>query len=132
ENPEEMKTLLRAFKPISKFIKMIAVEIKASQSPIIYDDLVFVDRQVSWLGKFKSETDAYTFQQQSYSLLINYFTNPSLPLLLLSAETRADLKIGFPTKYPDINDLNIVVNPTEINRFVLEIQNYLPKINQPI
>lgn len=89
----------------------------------------FHKNQIDWKGRFKENSDAAKFSQNQFDVLINYYHEPMADLLLLSAATKAPLKIGFYHEQNPVNDLNIMLNPIEIDRFVEEVKKYLALIN---
>ncbi|MDO5608056.1 MAG: hypothetical protein Q4G08_06330 [Capnocytophaga sp.] len=52
-----------------------------------------VDKDISWKGKIRNY-HADRLAEQEYDMLINYFDQPKLPLLLLSSSVRAKLRVG--------------------------------------
>lgn len=94
-----------------------------------WDFYRFHPDQINWKGEFKENSDASRFAQNLFDLLINYYREPTADLLLLSAVTSARLKIGFHHEQNPVNDLNIMLNPMEIDRFVEEVKKCLAFIN---
>lgn len=127
KNPEDTKKLIQSLKGTGSQVETIFI----SKNNLSRDEdiLVFKDNQISWRGNLKSGSDADKFQRHKFDVLINYFNRASPHLLLLSAAVKAKLKIGLQTETNSLNDLNIVVNPNEIHKFVCEFKTYIPKIN---
>lgn len=92
------------------------------------EGLYFFERDVSKKGEVKATSDTATFLKNEYHVLINYFTEPSLEFSLVSALTKAKIRVGFQNKETRINDINIDADPQEIDTFVEVVKNYLPKI----
>ncbi|WP_121665579.1 DUF6913 domain-containing protein [Mesonia aquimarina] len=89
----------------------------------------FSKKELTLNGTFKKESEVRLFQQKKYDLLINYFSEINLELLLLSASIQANLKIGFPIEENRLNDLDIKENPKNWQQFLNELKKYLSVIN---
>jgi len=88
-------------------------------------------KDLGWRGKFKSTTEAASFQQEKFDILVNYFNVEKPELSILGASTSSKMKIGFSTSEKNrLNDLSIQVDPLKIEVFTKELKKYLAIINQ--
>lgn len=85
----------------------------------------FDRNNLGWNGMLKEGSKEKLFQETSYDLLLNYFVNPSMEILIFSASIEANLKVGFPLSEKRLNDLEINVEPLEYEIFSRELKKYL-------
>lgn len=86
-----------------------------------------IDKEISWQGKVRNY-HADRLSEQEYDLLINYFNQPKLPLLLLSSSIRAKLRIGFDGIENKFNDVIINCRLEEESIFASEVKKVLATI----
>ena len=86
-----------------------------------------IDKEINWQGKIRNY-HADRLAEQEYDLLINYFNEPKLPLLLLSSSIRAKLRIGFQGIDLQYNDIVIGCTPNQETVFVNEVKKVLSTI----
>ena len=86
-----------------------------------------VDKEINWQGKVRNY-HADRLAEQEYDLLINYFNEPKLPLLLLSSSIKAKLRIGFQGIDMQYNDITIACPLTEERVFTEEVKKVLGTI----
>ncbi|MCB0375200.1 MAG: hypothetical protein KDD04_04715, partial [Sinomicrobium sp.] len=60
----------------------------------------------------------------------NYFTREKLPLLFLSASTRAGIRVGFDRLHQDYNDIIFKIHPGNYELFREELLKYLKLLNK--
>ncbi|MFK8297719.1 DUF6913 domain-containing protein [Capnocytophaga cynodegmi] len=83
-----------------------------------------IDKEINWQGKVRNY-HADRLSEQEYDILINYFKNPKLPLLLLSSSIKAKLRIGFEGIGDEYNDIIINCKLEEKAVFVTEVKKVL-------
>ena len=88
---------------------------------------ILIDKEINWQGKIRNY-HADRLAEQEYDLLINYFNEPKLPLLLLSSSIRAKLRIGFQGIDLQYNDIVIGCTPNQETVFVNEVKKVLSTI----
>ncbi|AMD85627.1 hypothetical protein SAMN05444369_10473 [Capnocytophaga haemolytica] len=86
-----------------------------------------IDKEINWQGKIRNY-HADRLAEQEYDLLINYFNEPKLPLLLLSSSIRAKLRIGFQGIDLVYNDIIIACNLQEEVVFAEEVKKVMNTI----
>ena len=101
--------------------KRVSEETHANGTPIL------IDKEINWQGKIRNY-HADRLAEQEYDLLINYFNEPKLPLLLLSSSIRAKLRIGFQGIDLQYNDIVIGCTPNQESVFVNEVKKVLSTI----
>ncbi len=117
-----MYQLAKAFNLRDNQIKIIGYQDKLdSVSPFAVP--MFSEADLGWNGTIKSGY-VTEFLNQEFDVLINYYTVQKLPLLLLTAKTKAQLKVGFPVINQELNNLIINVAPTNFEAFVTELKKY--------
>lgn len=95
--------------------------------PEKYSLNTFNAKRLGWNATFE-EGNEREFANTTFSLLLNYFVNPSPELLILSATTKANLKVGFPLAEKRLNDLEIHANPRDYKLFIAELKKYLSSL----
>lgn len=85
------------------------------------------DREINWQGKIRNY-HADRLAEQEYDVLINYFNEPKLALLLLSSSIKAKLRIGFQGIDMTYNDIIINCKLEEENIFIEETKKILETI----
>ena len=85
----------------------------------------FHGKRLGWNAVFEENGNEAVFVQTEYDLLLNYFTEPTPELLILSASVKAKLKVGFPLREKRLNDLELLVEPKNHRLFVSELKKYL-------
>ena len=101
--------------------KRVSEETHANGTPIL------IDKEINWQGKIRNY-HSDRLAEQEYDLLINYFNEPKLPLLLLSSSIRAKLRIGFQGIDLQYNDIVIGCTPNQETVFVNEVKKVLSTI----
>ena len=117
--------LEKAFSSVGKQVKIILFSEKDSENMVS-----FKRSDLGWKGVFKPETEAGKFQHQHMDVLINYFTSEKPEIMLLAFSTSAKIKVGFSKQDKKLNDLQINVQPSQVDLFVKELKKYLAIINQ--
>ena len=86
-----------------------------------------IDKEINWQGKIRNY-HADRLAEQEYDLLINYFSEPKLPLLLLSSSIKAKLRAGFEGIGLQYNDIVIACSPADEKVFANELKKILENI----
>lgn len=86
-----------------------------------------IDKEINWQGKVRNY-HADRLSEQEYDILINYFNQPKLPLLLLSSSVKAKLRIGFEGIENQFNDVIINCKLDEKSVFTTEVKKVLATI----
>lgn len=86
-----------------------------------------VDKEISWQGKIRNY-HADRLAEQEYDVLINYFNEPKLPLLLLSSSIKARLRIGLQGVDNQYNDIIINCKIEEESIFIEQVKKVLKAI----
>lgn len=84
----------------------------------------FSPKDFGWKGKIKN-LDLEAFINEPYDMLICFFKNPVLQLNLITAASKAKLKVGISKEDERLYDLIIDVNLKDINIFKQELKKYL-------
>ncbi|WP_212892838.1 DUF6913 domain-containing protein [Capnocytophaga canimorsus] len=87
------------------------------------------DREINWQGKIRNY-HADRLAEQEYDILINYFDQPKLPLLLLSSTIQAKLRIGVQGIAPDFNDIIVQCPLKKEALFAQEVKKILKTLNK--
>jgi len=82
------------------------------------------DRDLGWKGEVENSY-AHEFLGREYDLLVNYYDEDSLLLNLMSAQTKARLKVGFKEVGPTFNDLMLDTPLNDFQTFKKELKKYL-------
>ncbi len=96
--------------------------------PEKYNLNAFHGKRLGWNATFEENSNERAFANTNYDLLLNYFVKPSDELLILSASSKAKLKVGFPLEERRLNDLEIHVDPKDYKLFIAELKKYLAVI----
>ena len=88
---------------------------------------ILIDKEINWQGKVRNY-HADRLSEQEFDLLINYFSEPKLPLLLLSSSIKAKLRIGFQGIDLQYNDIVIGCSPAQGELFASEVKKVLSTI----
>lgn len=84
----------------------------------------FSPKDIGWKGTIKNQ-ELINFVNTPYDMLICFFKNPVLQLNLVTAMSKAKLKVGISTEDERLYDLIIDVNLKDINIFKQELKKYL-------
>jgi hypothetical protein len=94
-----------------------------------YSGLLFTSTKIGWKGVVK-DSEIKDIIEQPTDLLINYYNKDVLGLALLSAKSPAKFKVGLGNVNPQLNDLIIGCDITDINTFKTEMVKYLKVLNK--
>ncbi len=122
-NTEVFYDLSKEFNLRSNVVKIIGYKSKLDKiSP--YSIPMFCDKDLGWNGAINS---GYTleFLERDFDLLINYYNEEKLPLMLASVQSKARLKVGFSSVDNELNDLILTIEPKNFNAFKSELKKYL-------
>jgi hypothetical protein len=92
-------------------------------------DTYYSPKDFGWKGKINS-VDLQTFLDEEYDALICYFKKENLHLKLITALSKANLKVGLSRTDERLYDLIIDVNPKDIQIFKKELKKYLNILNK--
>jgi len=84
----------------------------------------FSPKDFGWNGKIKN-LDLEAFINEPYDMLVCFFKNPVLQLDLITAASKANLKVGISAEHERFYDLIIDVELKDINIFKQELKKYL-------
>ncbi len=84
----------------------------------------FSEKDFNWNGSIL-EPSFQNFIQEPLDLLICYYSKPHSILDYVTLLSKASFKVGFAGMHSELYDLEIAVNPTEIDDFFLETKKYL-------
>lgn len=89
----------------------------------------FSPKAFGWNGKIKNP-DLEAFINEPYDMLICFYKNQGLQLNLITAASKANLKVGISKEDERLYDLIIDVELKEINIFKQELKKYLNILNK--
>ena len=93
------------------------------------NELLFSEKQIGWKGKIKSN-ELETFINTKFDTLISYYKQDILELNLITALSKANLKIGISIDDERLNDLILDVKPKNFSVFKQELIKYLTILNK--
>ncbi len=94
-----------------------------------YATPVFSDKDLGWNGAVENSY-ALEFLTKEYDLLINYYTQDTLIMKLMTVKTKARIKVGFAEIDPELNDLILQTGLQDFNTFKTELKKYLKVMNE--
>ncbi|MBV7270215.1 DUF6913 domain-containing protein [Winogradskyella luteola] len=89
----------------------------------------FSPKDFGWKGKINN-IDLQAFINEDYDVLISYYENENLYLNLITALSKANLKVGLCRNDERLYDLIIKTKPKDINTFKIEFKKYLNILNK--
>lgn len=89
-----------------------------------YATPVFSDKDLGWNGAIENSY-ALEFLNREYDLLINYYTQESLLMQLMTLKAKARIKVGFGEVDKNLNDLILNVPIKDFKMFKKELKKYL-------
>jgi hypothetical protein len=89
----------------------------------------FRPKDFGWKGKINN-VDLQSFMDEDYDVLISYYKNETLALNLITAKSKANLKVGLSRSDERLYDLIIDLNPKDITVFKTEFKKYLNILNK--
>ncbi|WP_296385939.1 hypothetical protein [Winogradskyella sp.] len=92
-------------------------------------DTYYSPKDFGWKGKINN-TDLQDFIDETYDVLISYYKEETLQLNLITAASKANLKVGLSRNDERLYDLIINVKPKEIQIFKREFKKYLNILNK--
>ncbi|GAA0871641.1 hypothetical protein GCM10009117_07870 [Gangjinia marincola] len=127
-NTNELFSLAQDLNIKAKHVEIISYSrtIKVGEN---YSGKMLNDKQVGWKGEFKSEAVS-NFVNKSFDMLINYFQEEVETMVLVSAQSNACLRVGFPEIDDRLNDFTIATSLQNIELFGNELKKYLDIIYQ--
>ena len=92
-------------------------------------DSSYTNTDFDWLGHCKSPEVA-EFVQQSFDLLISYYKPNCYALNIVTALSKAKLKVGISDEDQRLHDLIIDVSLADVSTFKTELIKYLKTLNK--
>lgn len=86
-------------------------------------------KDFGWKGKINS-LELQTFIDEPFDVLISFYKKEVLPLYLITAASKANLKVGISRNDERLHDLIIDVELKDINIFKQELKKYLTILNK--
>jgi len=90
---------------------------------------IFSNKDLSWTGNFEKQ-EINDFIAQEFDLLLNYYDTEKLPLLYVSAQSKATFKVGFSSVDKRLNHFMIDTSVENYQIFVAELFKYLKILNK--
>ena len=92
-------------------------------------DVCFNSKDFGWHGSI-SNAELQGFLDEDFDVLISYYLQDSLEMKLMTAKSKAHLKIGLLQTDIRLNDLIINTNLNEYEVFEMEVIKYLTTLNK--
>jgi len=92
-------------------------------------DTYYSPKDFGWKGKINN-IDLQGFIDENYDVLISYYKAEILPLNLITAASKANLKVGLSRSDERLYDLIIDVKTKDIETFKREFKKYLNILNK--
>jgi hypothetical protein len=108
-----------------KFISLIDSE---SNKPNSWDAFYSEDN-FDWLGHYKN-FEVNEFINFHFDMLISYYRPNSYELNIVTAMSKANLKVGLSSQDKRLHDLILDINPEDVNTFKIELIKYLKTLNK--
>ncbi|WP_411894820.1 DUF6913 domain-containing protein [Winogradskyella sp. A2] len=89
----------------------------------------FSPKDIGWKGKINN-IDLKSFIDEDHDVLISYYKADNVLLNLITASSKANLKVGLTRTDERLYDLIIDVNPSEFETFKIEFRKYLNILNK--
>ena len=89
----------------------------------------FSPKHFGWKGKINS-IDLQSFIDEPFDVLVSYYKNETPELNLITAASKANLKVGLSRNDERFYDLIIDVDPKDIKTFKNELKKYLNILNK--
>jgi len=125
---EAFRTFLKSIGIKSNKTKIIAYA--EDEVEINYHwDTYFGPKDFGWKGKINN-IELNTFVETEFDALISFFKEEMLELNLITAQSKANFKIGLSNNDQRLYDLIIDVKPSEFGLFKNELNKYLTVLNK--
>ncbi|MDY2587666.1 DUF6913 domain-containing protein [Winogradskyella aquimaris] len=89
----------------------------------------FTPKHFGWKGKINN-IDLKAFIDEPFDVLVSYYKNGVQELDLITAASKANLKVGLSRRDERLYDLIIDINPKDIQTFKTELKKYLNILNK--
>ena len=89
----------------------------------------FSPKDFGWKGKINN-IDLQSFLDEDYDVLISYYKTNNVLLNLITATSKANLKVGLTRTDERLYDLIIDVSPEKFDTFKIEFKKYLNILNK--
>jgi hypothetical protein len=89
----------------------------------------FIPKNFGWKGKINS-IDLQSFIDTEFDVLISFYRQDILELNLITAQSKAKLKVGLSNNDERLYDLIIDVKPNQFEVFKKELKKYLVVLNK--
>lgn len=125
---EPFRTLADYINVRSNRLKIIAFSANKKETVSSWDEC-FNPKDFGWKGDIKN-VELQLFLNTKYDILISYYTQDILELKLLTAASKAQLKVGIFQTDTRLNDLIIKTNLKALKVFTAELHKYLTTLNK--
>lgn len=120
--PEQLNSFCEVFGLESSNFHLLGYE-QPGDASIAY----FTPDGLQWKGVYKQE-EVNLFLGNTYDILINYFQEPKVPILAVSARVDANIRLGFDGIGAKFNDIHFKGELKEMAAFQKEMMKYLQVI----
>ena len=128
DNFDMFKNLASVFNVRSNKLKIIAFSKNLKDDLKTWDDC-FNPKDFGWKGSVKNP-ELQRFLDTEFDVLVSYYLTEALELKLITAKSKAKLKIGILQSDERLNDLIIKTNLKEFDLFKNEAFKYLKILNK--
>ncbi|HLF52250.1 DUF6913 domain-containing protein [Flavobacterium sp.] len=111
-----------------KDVKVLVFKDKIKKNEV-FDYPTFSPKDLSWTATI-DKPEVNDFMAQEFDLLINYYDLEKVPLLLVSHQSKASFKVGFPSIDKRLNHFMISTNAENYKVFMDELFKYLKILNK--
>ena len=92
-------------------------------------DAFYSKENFDWLGHCKN-VEVNEFVNTPFDLLISYYKPNAYELNIVTAMSKACLKVGLSSKDKRLHDLIVDIDPNDIHTFKIELIKYLKTLNK--
>ena len=125
---EAYRTFLKSIGIKANKIKIIAYA-EEETSVNYHWDIYFGPKDFGWKGKINN-IELNNFVETEFDALISYYKEEILELNLITAQSKANFKIGLSNNDQRLYDLIIDLKPNEFALFNSELKKYLTVLNK--
>ena len=125
---EAIRTYLKTLGIKSNKTKIIAF-VEDEKDINFHWETYFTPKDFGWKGKINN-IDLSTFVETEFDALLSFYKDDVLELNLITAQSKANFKIGLSNNDRRLYDLIIDVKPSEFTLFKNELNKYLTVLNK--
>lgn len=125
---EWLNSLANALKTNANNLKILSLSNLKKEEVSVFTN-TFSEKEIGWKGTLKSQI-IKDFVAADFDLLINFYETKNLALQLVTAATKAQIKVGVYNADEDLNDLIIQTKLKDHNIFKTELVKYLNILNK--